>query len=98
MPPAQLFPFGHGLSYAPASRLRVAARSLRRWPTGGSCQIEVLLRNNAKLPVSEVVQVYLHDPIAEMARPVRGRRVEPGHLGVLFPEVSYGTPAAAMEG
>jgi beta-xylosidase len=69
--PTQLFPFGHGLSYAPASWVSVGQRSPRLWPTGGSFRIEVALRNDVGFPVSEVVQVYLHDPVAEVARPVQ---------------------------
>jgi beta-glucosidase len=44
----------------------------------------VTLRNDHERPASEVVQVYLHDPVAEVARPERqliaARRValEPG--------------------
>ena len=29
------------------------------------------LRNDAAIPATEVVQVYLHDPVAEVARPVQ---------------------------
>ncbi len=35
------------------------------------CQIAVTLRNDTAVTTSEVVQVYLHDPVAEVARPVR---------------------------
>lgn len=69
--PTPLFPFGHGLSYTPASWLRVIQRSPRVWPTDGTCRVEVTLRNDADRPISEVVQVYLHDPVAEVARPVQ---------------------------
>lgn len=47
------------------------------------------LRNDAAIPVCEVVQVYLHDPVAEVARPVQqliaARRVElePGETRTL---------------
>jgi beta-xylosidase len=68
---APLFPFGHGLSYAPATWLEVTRRSLPQWPTDGSCRVTVSLRNDGGLATSEVVQVYLHDPVAEVARPVQ---------------------------
>ena len=29
------------------------------------------LRNDASVPAAEVIQVYLHDPVAEVARPVQ---------------------------
>ncbi|HEU5265306.1 MAG TPA: glycoside hydrolase family 3 C-terminal domain-containing protein, partial [Jatrophihabitans sp.] len=65
-----LFPFGHGLSYAPATWVSVEAGA-RTWATDGTCQVTVALRNGAPVPTSEVVQVYLHDPAAEVARPVQ---------------------------
>ena len=82
--PTALFAFGHGLSYAPATWVGVERRSPEQWPTDGSAQIAVTLRNDAAIPTSEVVQVYLHDPVAEVARPVqqliaaRARRPAPG--------------------
>ena len=40
-------------------------------PTDGRCQFAVTLRNGASVPAAEVIQVYLHDPVAEVARPVQ---------------------------
>ncbi len=71
MDPAPVFPFGHGLSYAPATWDGVALRSPRAWPTDGYCQVSLTLRNDADIATAEVVQVYLHDPVAEVARPVQ---------------------------
>jgi beta-glucosidase len=68
--PTALFPFGHGLSYAPVTWLSVSA-SRGPWPTDGTCTVQVELRNDAATATSEVVQVYLHDPVAEVARPVQ---------------------------
>jgi beta-xylosidase len=68
--PTPLFPFGHGLSYAPVTWLPVTA-SPGPWPTDGTCTVIVELHNDTDLPSSEVVQVYLHDPVAEVARPVQ---------------------------
>jgi beta-xylosidase len=69
--PTPVFPFGHGLSYAPATWLGVTRRSPERWPTDGSCQLAVPMRNDAPILATEVVQVYLHDPVAEVARPLQ---------------------------
>jgi beta-xylosidase len=69
--PTPVFPFGHGLSYAPASWGDVALISPAEWPTDGSCQLAVTLRNDTGRPTTEVVQVYLHDPVAEVARPLQ---------------------------
>jgi beta-glucosidase len=49
--------------------------------------VAVTLRNDAAIPATEVVQVYLHDPVAQVARPVQqliaAARVElaPGDTG-----------------
>jgi beta-glucosidase len=69
--PTPVFAFGHGLSYAPATWFDIARRSPEQWATDGSCQVSVSLRNDAAIPTVEVVQVYLHDPVAEAARPVQ---------------------------
>jgi beta-xylosidase len=86
--PTALFPFGHGLSYAPATWLDVSATE-SEWRTDGACRVQVTLRNPADRATTEVVQVYLHDPVAEVARPVRqliaAKRVDlaPGRTEVL---------------
>ncbi|MBP2706986.1 glycoside hydrolase family 3 C-terminal domain-containing protein [Microbispora sp. RL4-1S] len=69
--PTPLFPFGHGLSYAPPAWTVVTADTTREWPTDGTFDVHVTLRNSAPHAVSEVVQIYLHDPVAEVARPVQ---------------------------
>jgi beta-xylosidase len=69
--PTPLFPFGHGLSYAPARWDEVRLRTSQPWPTDGTCEVAVTLHNDSDLPACEVVQVYLHDPVAEVARPVQ---------------------------
>ena len=69
--PTPVFPFGHGLSYAPASWVDIALTGSAEWPTDGTCQLAVTLRNDAGRPTTEVVQVYLHDPVAEVARPTQ---------------------------
>ena len=67
--PTPVFPFGHGLSYAPATWVDVCATP--EWSTDGTCEVAVTLRNDSAVATTEVVQVYLHDPVAEVARPVR---------------------------
>jgi beta-glucosidase len=69
--PTPLFPFGHGLSYASATWGPVSALSGPEWDTDGSCEIGVEVVNEADRSVSEVVQVYLHDPVASVVRPVQ---------------------------
>ncbi len=69
--PTPVFPFGHGLSYAPVTWAGVGSSSPPQWPADGCCQVTVTLRNDAGIPAAEVIQVYLHDPVAEVARPVQ---------------------------
>ncbi|MFD8497180.1 beta-glucosidase [Amycolatopsis sp. NPDC059657] len=86
--PTPLFPFGHGLSYAQATWESVSAAG-PSWPTDGECRVVVTLRNDTDRDTTEVVQVYLHDPVAEVARPVQqliaARRVDlaPGRTEVV---------------
>ena len=68
--PTPLFPFGHGLSYASATWVTAGCEE-REWPTDGTCAVHVVLRNDTDVATAEVVQIYLHDPVAEVARPVR---------------------------
>jgi beta-xylosidase len=68
--PTPLFAFGHGLSYAPLTWQGVSV-SPEPWRTDGTCTVTVELRNDAGTGSSEVIQVYLHDPVAEVARPVQ---------------------------
>ncbi|GGL20332.1 beta-glucosidase [Sphaerisporangium melleum] len=75
--PTPLFPFGHGLSYTPATWVEVTGDPSGTWTTDGTFDVRVTLRNDAAGPVSEVVQVYLHDPVAEVARPVRSLLAAP---------------------
>ena len=69
--PTPLFPFGHGLSYTPLTWVSVRSCSPPQWPTDGCCQFTATLRNAASVPAAEVIQVYLHDLVAEVARPVQ---------------------------
>ncbi|WP_194926257.1 glycoside hydrolase family 3 protein [Catenulispora pinisilvae] len=69
--PTPLYPFGHGLSYNPAVWTESELPAGATWPTDGTLRLAVTLRNDGPSPTSEVVQVYLHDPQAEVARPVQ---------------------------
>jgi beta-glucosidase len=68
--PSALFPFGHGLSYTPV-RWEEATASSATWPTDGSLEVAVRVTNPHDRPASEVVQVYLHRPVADVALPVQ---------------------------
>jgi len=64
-----LFPFGHGASYTSfqVGDLRVAAEMA----TDGEVDVTVRVENVGDRAGDEVVQLYLHDPIASVARPER---------------------------
>ena len=67
--PTPLFPFGHGLSYHPVRWDGVDGDPSATWSTDGWCRLTVTLSSSADVATTEVVQVYLHDPVAEVARP-----------------------------
>ena len=67
---AARFPFGHGLTYGKVrySDLRVGTTTLR---PGERLAVSVTLHNDGDRAVEEVVQLYLHDRVASVTRPVR---------------------------
>ncbi|TMR97907.1 glycoside hydrolase family 3 N-terminal domain-containing protein [Nonomuraea basaltis] len=66
--PTPAFPFGHGLSYTTFEWSD--ARGPAVWPVDGEISVEVTVRNTGSRPGTEVVQLYLHDPVAQTTRPV----------------------------
>jgi beta-glucosidase len=68
-----LFEFGHGLSYTTFSitNLRLSGASV---PTDGSISASVDVENTGTETGDEVVQLYLHDPVASISQPVRRLR------------------------
>ncbi|MFB9523896.1 glycoside hydrolase family 3 N-terminal domain-containing protein [Streptomyces cremeus] len=72
------FPFGYGLSYTTfeigeprASVTRIGAAELKR---GERLEVEVSVRNTGEVAGDEVVQLYVHDPVASLVQPVRRLR------------------------
>ncbi|HQL70042.1 MAG TPA: fibronectin type III-like domain-contianing protein, partial [Bacteroidales bacterium] len=65
-----LFPFGFGLSYTSFSysKLKLSEQVIR---IGDSVVVSVNITNTGKIPGDEVVQLYLHDELATVARPVK---------------------------
>lgn len=80
--PAPLYPFGHGLTWTrfEYGGLRVDEAAA----TDGSVKVSAVVRNTGDHPGTEVVQLYLSDPVASVVRPVRWLagwarvRLEPG--------------------
>lgn len=67
--PTPLFPFGHGLSYTSFdwTDARVDRAELG---VDGEVTVSVAVRNTGSRAGAEVVQLYLHDPVAQVTRPV----------------------------
>jgi beta-glucosidase-like glycosyl hydrolase len=67
---APLYPFGYGASYTSFELDEVRA-SAAEISTDEAVQLSVVVTNTGDRAGAEVVQVYLHDPVARIARPVR---------------------------
>jgi beta-glucosidase len=65
-----LFPFGHGRSYTTFAVDEVRP-STNEVATDGEFEVAVRVRNTGARAGSEVVQLYLHDVVASVARPVQ---------------------------
>jgi beta-glucosidase len=65
-----LFPFGYGLSYTKFeySNLQITPKQIK--PTG-KVQVSVDIQNVGNCKGDEVVQLYLHDVIASVTRPLK---------------------------
>src|SRR5918995_54937 len=68
-----LFEFGFGLSYTTfeISNLQLSSSSVSRH---GSIKASVAVRNTGSRVGDEVVQLYIHDPVASISQPVRRLR------------------------
>jgi beta-glucosidase-like glycosyl hydrolase len=68
--PTPLFPFGHGASYTTfaVEGLRISDAEV---PTDGEFTVSARVRNTGDRAGSEVVQLYLHDAVAQVTRPVQ---------------------------
>jgi beta-glucosidase len=74
LPSSPLYDFGFGLSYTSfeISAPHLSSNRLRR--EGGSIEVTVDVRNTGTRAGDEVVQLYLHDPVASISQPVRRLR------------------------
>jgi beta-xylosidase len=68
--PTPLFAFGHGLSYTTFeyADLELSAGEV---PTDGEVRVSCTVRNTGPVAGTEVVQLYLGDPVATVVRPVK---------------------------
>jgi beta-xylosidase len=68
--PTPAFPFGHGIGYSRVEWSDLAA-SADEIAIDGSVTMSLTLRNTGDRDTAEIVQVYLHDPVATVVRPVQ---------------------------
>ncbi|SMO51247.1 beta-glucosidase BglX [Gracilimonas mengyeensis] len=69
-PNEPLYVFGHGLSYTTFDYSPVSLSS-RNMKTSDSLQVEVTVTNTGEYAGEEVVQLYIQDKVASVARPVQ---------------------------
>ena len=73
LPCTPLYPFGHGLSYTTFEVGDLSLSSSTMKPDG-SVLASVDVQNTGQRAGDDVVQLYLHDPVASMTQPVRRLR------------------------
>ena len=66
--PRPLYPFGHGLSYTTFGWEDIEAQAAQV-PTDGTIGVALTVRNTGERAGTEIVQLYLHDPVAQVTRP-----------------------------
>ncbi|UOQ90011.1 glycoside hydrolase family 3 C-terminal domain-containing protein [Agromyces endophyticus] len=68
--PTARYPFGHGLTYTSFEWGEVRGEA-SEIPTDGEVAVQVRVANTGARAGAEVVQLYLHDPVASVVRPVQ---------------------------
>lgn len=68
--PRPLFPFGHGLSYATFELSDLVVDSTEI-PNDGEVTAQVMITNTSDREGTELVQLYLSDPVASVVRPLK---------------------------
>src|SRR3954453_11589153 len=68
------FVFGYGLSYTTFKIDGLSLSSKQMNARNGSVQASVDVQNTGKVEGDEVVQLYIHDPVASLSQPVRRLR------------------------
>jgi beta-xylosidase len=75
--PTPLFPFGHGLSYTrfvwddvTVDGRRLDGQPVAEAATDGQVEVALTVTNAGDRAGADVVQLYLHDPVAQVTRPV----------------------------
>ncbi|MFC8221037.1 glycoside hydrolase family 3 N-terminal domain-containing protein [Streptomyces sp. NPDC057362] len=68
--PTPAFAFGHGLSYTRFDWTDLTVE-VQEAPTDGEFRLAFTVRNTGERSGTEVVQLYLHDPVASVVQPVQ---------------------------
>jgi len=68
--PSPAFPFGHGLGYTSFEWSDAGPDGSSAWAVDGEVSVHITVCNAGSRPGTEVVQLYLHDPVAQVTRPV----------------------------
>ncbi|HVK97294.1 MAG TPA: beta-glucosidase BglX [Flavisolibacter sp.] len=71
VPNSPLFPFGYGLSYTTFSYSDIQLSSNTMNRTGAGIKATVTVTNTGAYNGDEVVQLYIHDPVASVTQPVK---------------------------
>ncbi len=67
--PTPAFAFGHGLSYTSFEWSELERVERMPWTTDGVTAVELTVTNTGERAGTEVVQLYAHDPVAQVVRP-----------------------------
>ena len=68
--PTAAFAFGHGIGYS-TFEWTALEHGATIVPTDGTATASIRVRNTSTLAGTEIVQLYLHDPVASVVRPVQ---------------------------
>ncbi|MFJ4436598.1 beta-glucosidase [Streptomyces sp. NPDC088923] len=67
--PSPAYPFGHGLAYTSFAWTDLTPETPGQVPTDGTVRLALTVTNTGGRAGTEVVQVYLHDPVASVVQP-----------------------------
>ncbi|MEU6441143.1 glycoside hydrolase family 3 N-terminal domain-containing protein [Streptomyces sp. NPDC047046] len=67
--PSPAYPFGHGLAYTSFAWTDLTPQTPGQVPTDGTVRLALTVTNTGARAGTEVVQVYLHDPVASVVQP-----------------------------